>query len=313
MRVSRAVTAAMLGLPLALVAPTASPADVGDDGGTTITGWSGESAGTVGVGADSDGKVTAAFTSVESGATSLWISTRGASGAWSTNPTRLATDVVGTPDFAESTSGAAVLAWDGPGQGGGNQLFVSVRPAASSTWSSPTPLAEDATAIHQPSVGISDSGVPAVGYLHDDGTATGLFTTRLVDGDWSDPVEHSDGAVHQGLLAVSPQGYLTVAWTQDGSAGSHYLYTRRFVPATGQWEQRLQQDHADYVHLVDLVANGQLASLAYFTRPRPRLRTPTSRSPHLVQDPCTTDCGMRWLHAGLGQYFEEWIPPSVSG
>ncbi len=124
-------------------------------------------------------------------------------------------------------------------------------------------------------------------------------------------MEHSDGAVHQGLLAVSPQGYLTVAWTQDGSAGSHYLYTRRFVPATGQWEQRLQQqDHADYVHLVDLVANGQLASLAYFTRPpatSPYTYLQVIRS--YVQDPCTTDCGMRWVHAGLGQYFEEWDPP----
>lgn len=110
---------------------------------TVIAGWTGGEPAAAGVGIDRDEAVTAAFTSTDGPVNSLWVSDRPVGGDWQ-GTFELATGVdVGSADFAESRTGAAVLAWDSTTVEGGTRLMVSVRAATLASWSIPTTLTTD--------------------------------------------------------------------------------------------------------------------------------------------------------------------------
>ena len=164
--------------------------------------------------------------------------TRSAGGPWSSSVAisavgeqALGLKVVVNPD------GDAAVVWIGYAGGGKQIVRASTRPAGGD-WSEPVALSDIEGYATDPDVAIDGQGtVTTIWSGSEGGWGYGVVkaASRPAGGDWSDPIELSDGLALSPQVAADPEGNFTAVWTlvdPDREDGTIQSKTR---PAGGEW------------------------------------------------------------------------------
>lgn len=206
----------------------------------TLYGWSGTDPNPLLLVMGASDRMTAAFTTTTDQGDAIWVADRSASGVWSAAHEVADGVVPGSASVASNVSGAVVAAWDKAAPDDTVSAMVTTRSSRSAPWATPVTLATDGDGFnHQITDGIDNDGRASVGYVHEAAPGSfGAFTTGGSDGTWSAPLRQSSAPVGQERLAVSANGTVTVAWTEDDrSTGDPTdLYVRRFTQTAGAWQ-----------------------------------------------------------------------------
>lgn len=120
---------------------------------------------------------------------------------------------------------------------------------------------EDLGDVFDPILEVSDDGVTCALWRQYDGTRWNLWASRhRPDAGWdvAEKIETEDGGdVNNPVAGVDPDGYFTVAWTQDDGTRTN-LWSNRLNPM-GTWEgaARIETDDSGNVSAPALVVDGE--------------------------------------------------------
>lgn len=177
------------------------------------------------------GTATAVWGSFAGGAYGVQTASRAPGEAWTAPLDLVSGDVFDTPALAVDAQGEATALWqqnDGTGW-----VVTSASLPAGGAWSSPVELSARGSDSWDPQVAVDPAGNATAVWSHE--VSAGRVAEgarRPTGGEWSEPVELSDGG--QGFspqLAVDPAGNATAAWSRKD--GSSWIVQARGLDAAG--------------------------------------------------------------------------------